>query len=766
MAEEVDPILAQLNGKTEQAGNEDPILAQLNGQKKSPAGNVSSTPAAQPTVPSTQNGYEPNFFERTLDYLGIAPIDYNAKNEALRKEQVQKNAVEASKKTAYSVTELQTAQKKLQTASNDLAAGQSWDKLRATENPFGLSESVAIYDDQSGKYVPKDAFETNKDGNVQSKYSPSQLSEFDRVYRNSQKELLEAPEKVAEKRVQQQAAVGNSAKEVAAAAEKYKTNFEEQKQTYQALYELDKKPLSEYGIGDAFMEGMANTNAAVKLTLTAPQASDEDLINQLEGYYLNQSMTEKPQGLQYTASEMIGGQVVPLTATIGASLATGGVGGAATAIATSSAQGYGNNLMQGYAQARQQGQDPMQALTTAKDYAKFGAGTGAIEGGVGFINPFLKTGGLANKTLVQGVKSALVDAGIDGTVAMGMQIANNQYGQSLGLETNTLDGVLDQGAGEVAFSLGINALFGGAGKLAPKIHQQITFGLANSDVPSIQQAVDEAVKAGVVDASRGQEVMNEVISTNKAIKKMPEDLTEQEKFDLTPKMKEKDALVKQLEAADDAFKPAIEAKVEALNREIQEETGAPLTLKEQKAYEKLQERKSDSEKPLLPSEKAELKHYEAREKAAEKRAEQVVEQELEPTITETENTVTDETSVTPSQGTDATPTTVLQEGTGEQTAAEPTTMDTATPNAEQVGTDTPQVEADATMGTGEAVPVDAASIFEEHSNKRGNFAKDKVLEKMGGLKDKAIAITDNFDSMIADLQARADKGEVAFRIDC
>jgi len=766
-------------------------------KKKMDAGTgISSETQSQPS----QESGEPSLWQQTKTALGDlvfgAPLNTAIQNKEVANKYATEKAVEASKKTSASVTTLKQAQDAVQ---GDLA----WDAIRANNPSLGNIEQVAQFDDQSGKYVPKDAFTVNADGNVQNQYTKEQLDSFDRTYRNAQRaatrDLNETPETMVAKRAANVA-------QLDAAKQQYQANVQELNKSFSALQELQKDELKNYGVTDAFMDGMAQTNAAVSLTLKAPQASDEDLINELEGYYIKQGALEKPQSMANTAAEVLGGQAIPLTATIGASLLTGGVGGGAVAIATGGAQGYGGNLMQGYMQARAQGQDPMQALATAKSFALHGAGTGAIEGGVGFINPFLKTGGLANKTLVQGVKSALVDAGIDGTVAMGMQVANNQYGQSLGLETNTLDGVLDQGAGEVAFSLGINALFGGAKKLAPKIHQQITFGLANSDVPSIQQAVDEAVKAGVVDAAKGQQVMDEIITTKKAVNKMPENLTEEQKFDLTPKMKEKDALTKQLETADDAFKPVIEGKIETLNREIQEEIGAPLTIKEQKAYETLQARKGDSEKPLTASEKSDLKHYEAREKKAEKVAEMQTEEainnladriakgeqitaaedlqlqannaekleaalkeraakevaptktyevgdvvDLEPTITTPANE-----NITTSEGADA----ATQGGTVQEDV-------TGTPDAEQVRAEQTQVAQDAAMGTGETVSVEnAANVFEEHSAKRGNFAKDKVLSKFGNVKERAVSIIDNFDSMVSDLQALSDKGDIDFRIDC
>lgn len=80
-----------------------------------------------------------------------------------------------------------------------------------------------------------------------------------------------------------------------------------------------------------------------------------------------------------------------------------------------------------------------------------------------------------------------------------------------------------------------------------------------------------------------------------------------------PKAQEKISLEKQLENADPSVAPHIEAKIEELGREIAEDIGAKLTLKETASLEKLQE-KAKGEDGLTKSEKIEKEHYETRQK--------------------------------------------------------------------------------------------------------------------------------------------------------
>jgi len=712
---------------------------------------ASTQPVQQRTTPSAQSGvynYSWSGGDKTPAKLSESKYTNTTYTESAPSEEqrITQSAVEKSKKATQSL-------KSYEGSLKDIGA---IDAAMTFDNSFGGGSfegtGNVAYDAKTDTYSPANAYTTMADGSVVKNYPDEYLKEFDARFKSAKSEIKNATPEQLPVMLEQKKQAANIA------AQQYNTDQAELAKDIASLKQIKSAQLGEFQIDDAFMNGMAQTNAAISIALKAGEKDDISLQDELERIYVQQmSQPELDRSIWNMGAEMLGGQVAPMATTIGTSFLTGGIGGAGVAMATYGTMGYGSNLIQGYIQGRQQGLEPKDAIAPAKDFAKVGAATGAIEGGIGFINPFMKAGGLANKTLVQGVKTALVDAGIDGAVAMGMQYANNQYGKSLGYNIEDMDGVLEQGVGEVGFSLAMNALFGGAAKLKPAVHKLLVNGLAQSDVSTIQGVVNKAIEDGVIDAARGQATLNQVLDTKKAYDKMPTELPQETRDAVLPDMERKIELEKQLEEKDDAFKPAIESEIEAVNRKIQEETGAPLTLKEQKAYEKLKERKSDSEKPLLPSEKAELKHYEAREKAAEKRAEKAIEKELEPTIIEKEAS-TNETT-TSSEGTD-----VAAEGT--TTEGQFGAMDTRTPNAEQVATDTPQMEANAAMGTGEAVSVDAASIFEEHSNKRGNFAKDKVLEKMGGLKDKAITITDNFDSMIADLQARADKGEVAFRIDC
>lgn len=748
-------------------------------EKKNLVSNVSSQPVQQPTTPSSASGIEYNFSGADLGANQvIGGVEHPATIKSIEQITTEK-AVTSSKKATKSLNAYNAAKA-------DVDSYESFDKIQNSYPQLfagGVTnlQGLGMYDDQSQKYVPNDAFYTDENGVVKSKYTKQQLNSFDKEYRDIlRKPTLDLPTDANERlnAINQQKVKQNEA------AAAYNADYQELTEQVNALKAIKQERMTEYGIGDAFMDGMAQTGTAIRLALKASSGNDEEMQDELERMYVNQlSQPDKNipffnplnpvSGLNpiaYPAAEVLGGQAAPLAAIISTSLATGGIGGAATAVSTYGTMGYGSNLAQGYIQARAQGKLPEESLVIGKDYAKFGAATGAIEGGLGFINPFMKAGGLVNKTLMQGVKTALIDGGIDGTVAMGMQLANNKYGQSLGLEVDNLDGVLEQGVGEVGFSLAMNALFSGAARLKPEVHKMLVNGLAQSDVPSIQTVVNQAIQDGVLDAAKGQTVLGEIMDAKRGYEKMPADLDEDTKNEILPDMQRKAALEKQLADKDDAFKPAVEAEIETLNRNIQEKIGAPLTIKEQKAYEKLKDKKADPEMKLTPSEKADLNHYGKREKAAEKRIEKELKEaeqpktytagdvvELEPTVTQ--QSTANETDTQAGAGTDV----VTEGGTIEQ---QPERMDAATPDVEQGTADNTEVEAVAKMGTGEAVSVDAASIFEEHSNKRGNFAKDKVLEKMGGLKDKAIAITDNFDSMIADLQARADKGEVAFRIDC
>lgn len=575
-------------------------------EKKSPSGSDSTMPATQDGAPSGENGtykWEPTGGTNPNDapLQGVTTYSSSAPGttELSIRETVGKaneDALAASKH--YS--KVSREKKELQDIVTGMPAA---DEIRTQFPGIGGLEQAAEYDDATDKYIPKDAIFINNDGNPQNKYTPAEIDAFDKKYRLAQKATVAEAGDSRE----------NIQRKLQAAGMLEQAANKQLNDKYTVLKDLKRENLKEFGITDSFFEGMAQTDSNIKLAALAQQGDDIKLMDALETQYVTMGTNPEREDSGVNAiAGMAGGQVVPLTAVLGTGLVTGGIGGLAAGIASGGVNGYGSNLQQGYMQARSQGKSPEEALQIAKAYAPAGAAFGAAEGGLGAVNPFAKAGGaVANKALIQGVKTALVDAGMDGTVAMGMQIANNKYAQGLGLDVNTLDGVLEQGAGEVGFSLAVNMVFGGV-KLAPKIKEQLVYGLSQTDIGPIQTAVDEAVKAGVLDAAKGSEVLNDIVTTQGAVKTMPVDMSDDSKMELLPKVKQKQALIAELETTDEAFRPGIEAKLEVLDREIREDIGAPLTLKEQRAYEKLQEHKGDKEKPLSESEKAEVQHYEKR----------------------------------------------------------------------------------------------------------------------------------------------------------
>jgi hypothetical protein len=143
--------------------------------------------------------------------------------------------------------------------------------------------------------------------------------------------------------------------------------------------------------------------------------------------------------------------------------------------------------------------------------------------------------------------------------------------------------------------------------------------------PSIQQAVDKAVQDGVMDASQASAFTEKLKRDYSVFNAMPKDITTEQKLAIEPEVKQIIELSNREPSA--VENPEVtKDKIVQLQKQVAEKLGTPLTEKEQKSYEKLQEIKGNKEDKLLPSEKAELTHYEKRIETAKENEVKLAEQ--------------------------------------------------------------------------------------------------------------------------------------------
>ncbi len=392
----------------------------------------------------------------------------------------------------------------------------------------------------------------------------------------------------------------------------------------------------ELGIPDSFALGITESVKAIDLAKEMASGNDEKVGQILEDAYIQNRLYGDRKTSQI--SQMLGGQAVPLGVSFATAIASGG-NPFLTAGVTSGVyggMGAGMGAIQSYIELRNQGKSQAEAREVAKEMALVGGAGGVAEGVIGTT---LQAGKIATKVLglnkgfAKTLVTAMAEAKVDATVAMGVQAADNLFAISKGIDRKVSDGVLEQGAMEVAFGAGYQVLFKGASKLTPKTYKKLVNQYAKFPTVVHQQVIDKAVKDGVISASEAKPILDDIVASNKAQEKLkgveiPEKV-ENEVIDLQTKIDELEA---QKKDASPAILPAIEAKIEALSSEIQIKAAIPLTSKERTELNKLQTAKDSN----ADYDKVRLKELEARQEAVQKADEEAKAEEAKKVVEDKE----------------------------------------------------------------------------------------------------------------------------------
>ncbi len=375
-------------------------------------------------------------------------------------------------------------------------------------------------------------------------------------------------------------------------------------------------------IPEAFGHGFGGTMKSIEQGFVNLLGDKQDRIDYAKKRYLEDNILypTRTKGMATSGSEMIGGvapyvistAVLPETALLGHVIING---------LTMGASGYGNGYYEMFAKQKQQGASDEEADAIAMQNAKF---EGAKETAIGASLPFM--GGAGSKLFLapaekSAMKQFLATQGVIIPTFTAGKLASNVY-QKYGLGEKDVN--LGDGLAETAENgLILGAMMEFAHKAPPKLKELYRANLSEQ-YPSIQQSVDKAVKDGVMDASQGYAFTEKLKRDFAVFNAMPKDITTEQKLAIEPEVKQIIELSSR-EPSEVESPEVTKDKIVQLQKQVAEKLGTPLTEKEQKAYEKLLERqkpiKSESGKEitleLLPSEKAELNHYEKRIKTAE-----------------------------------------------------------------------------------------------------------------------------------------------------
>ena len=388
-------------------------------------------------------------------------------------------------------------------------------------------------------------------------------------------------------------------------------------------------------IPEAFGHGFGGTMKSIEQGFVNLLGDKQDRIDYAKKRYLEDNILypTRTKGMATSGAEMVGGvapyvistAVLPETALLGHVIING---------LTMGASGYGNGYYEMFAKQKQQGASDEEADAVAMQNAKF---EGAKETAIGASLPFM--GGAGSKLFLapaekSAMKQFLATQGVIIPTFTAGKLASNIY-QKYGLGEKDVN--LGDGLAETAENgLILGAMMEFAHKAPTKLKELYRANLSEQ-YPSIQQAVDKAVQDGVMDASQAGAFTEKLKRDYAVFNAMPKDITTEQKLAIEPEVKQIIELSSREPSAVES--PEVtKDKIVQLQKQVAEKLGTPLTEKEMKSYEKLQEIKGDKEDKLTPSEKLELKHYEKRIKTAEdnevKLAEELKQQENDKKDTE------------------------------------------------------------------------------------------------------------------------------------
>lgn len=244
---------------------------------------------------------------------------------------------------------------------------------------------------------------------------------------------------------------------------------------------------------------------------------------------------------------------------------------------------YAHALQQNYNQLRNEGMSAEEAYHKANGQAKDESMVDAIVGGammygagaIGEIKlPSFAASGSFKNAVVNGLKQGakgIGEAGVIGLIQGAGQEAKNALAEDKGIARSgsgeDTKEAIESGA---LFTLGLAALAKGGSLLSGKTRSTILQGISKVAPEKINEELGHQIMQGHITSE-------EAVTTKKDIDEhrimdagIPENVTDESRTKIQDKIKRRDYLESQLEAADKAFHPEIKEKIKAVNEDILE----------------------------------------------------------------------------------------------------------------------------------------------------------------------------------------------------
>lgn len=300
-----------------------------------------------------------------------------------------------------------------------------------------------------------------------------------------------------------------------------------------------------------------------------------------------------PEGASAKFAEMLGMEGMPMLKSTAAAIVTGLIPGGQTAAPLVAAfaaspeyykRSYESGIRSAYYELRKRGKTPEEALAVAEDQAQkegiIGAAEGAVSSALGarigfkppsiVSSPVMKGAlGKAVSASANVVRQMAPEAAADAGAAGLLQIASNLTARDNGLDRGVFDGVQENIAGEVGFTIGMGILTKGGRRLVDRnTYRTILNGFARQPKDVTDSKLGEMIVTGAITPEDAVDVSREIEKERGLDAQIPKAIPETVRPQISEMVEKRDDLKQQLASANEAFHPTIKEEIKSIDQQI------------------------------------------------------------------------------------------------------------------------------------------------------------------------------------------------------
>ena len=349
------------------------------------------------------------------------------------------------------------------------------------------------------------------------------------------------------------------------------------KSTIRGLQER-KKQIDDYD----FLAGTKNNDAIISQLEADRKSFDPD------------EPVAVPSGAASEFSQMVGMEGIPMIKSAAAGIITGAIPGAQVAAPYVAAfvtspeyfkRSYSSGFRQAYYNLREQGKSEQEALETARKQAESEGVYGAIEGAassfIGARVGFKPTPIVASKSLKDVAKNVILtgknfvtdnlpEGFADAGVAGSLQMAKNIEAINNGVDIDLFDGVADNVAGELSFTVGMGLLTkAGSTAINANTYKTVLSAISKQSKQNIDSKLGEMIVDGQITPQQADETAKRIEAFKSVSSQIPDEVEDDaSRAEIVSKIEEKNKLETKLKSTNPVFHQEIKDKIKDIDQQI------------------------------------------------------------------------------------------------------------------------------------------------------------------------------------------------------